>query len=75
MVVRRGRVINTIIERFISIQQVIDFLGAQVTQYNWMLTDVDGNIQDNCLHYFDDVREFEEGWVYWIKGEQLIQQH
>ncbi|TCI22936.1 hypothetical protein EVJ33_04965 [Exiguobacterium sp. SL-10] len=64
---------NTIIDRFTSIQQVIDSLGTQVTKYNWMLTDVDGNIPDRHLHYFDDVREFEEGWVYWIKGEQLIQ--
>lgn len=34
---------NTIIERFISIQQIMGSLGAQVSQYNWMLTDVDGN--------------------------------
>ncbi|WP_214843202.1 hypothetical protein [Exiguobacterium sp. s150] len=64
---------NTIIERFVSIQEVMDALCLQVTNYNWLVTDLDAVISNDSLKYFEEIQELEEGAAYWIKGERLLE--
>lgn len=64
---------NTIIERFVSIQEVMDALCLQVTNYNWLVTDLDAVISNDSLKYFEEIQELEEGTAYWIKGERLLE--
>lgn len=64
---------NTIIERFVSIQEVMTALDSQVSDYNWLMTDLDAVLSNDTLQYFEEVQELEEGTAYWIKGERLLE--
>lgn len=64
---------NTIIERFVSIQEVMTALHSQVSDYNWLVTDLDAVLSNDALQYFEEVQELEEGTAYWIKGERLLE--
>ena len=64
---------NTIIERFVSIQEVATALRSQVSDYDWLVTDLDAVLSNETLKYFEEVQELEEGTAYWIKGERLLE--
>jgi hypothetical protein len=66
---------NTILEKFLDIKEILNSFDGLEKKYNWLLTDFDGGYTENLLDYVEDYRNFEEGNncldKFWIKGENL----
>lgn len=63
---------NTILEKFLDLKEILNSFNGLEKNFNWLLTDLDGAYPDN---YFEDYRIFKEVNDrlnnYWIAGENL----
>ncbi|OIK15119.1 hypothetical protein BIV60_10340 [Bacillus sp. MUM 116] len=66
---------NTILEKFFGLKEILNSFDGLEKKYNWLLTDLDGFYTENFLDYVEDYRIFEESNncldTYWITGENL----
>lgn len=66
---------NTILEKFLDLKEILKSFNGLEKNYNWLLTDLDWSNPDNYLDYFEDYRIFKESNNslnnYWITGENL----
>ncbi|WML46766.1 hypothetical protein RCG23_14065 [Neobacillus sp. PS3-34] len=66
---------NTILDDFLELKEILNSFNGLEKNYNWLLTDLDWSYPENYLDYFEEYREFEESATalnnYWITGENL----
>lgn len=66
---------NTILEGFLGINEILNSFKGLQKDYNWLLTDSEWSYSENYLDYFKDYRIFGNGGNslnnYWITGENL----
>lgn len=65
---------NTILESFYDLKEILSSFNNLHEKYNWLLTDLDGSFPDKYLDYFTDYRIYNNGTsgnTYWITGEKL----
>ncbi|MFE3973395.1 MULTISPECIES: hypothetical protein [unclassified Peribacillus] len=63
---------NTILEGFLELKEILNSFNGLEKDYNWLLTDLDWSYQENCLDYFEDYRIFDDLHNnFWITGENL----
>jgi hypothetical protein len=74
--VERWEEMNTILDDFLELKQILNSFKGLVKNYNWLLTDLDWSYPQNYIDYFEDYREFEHSNDrlnnYWITGEKLM---
>lgn len=63
---------NTILEDFIELKEVINSFQGIEKNFNWLLTDLDWSYPENYLDYFMDYRIYDDRSIYLITGENLI---
>lgn len=67
---------NTILEDFYELREILSSFNTLQKKYNWLLTDLDGSLPDTYLDYFMDYRIYPNearGSTYWITGEKLTE--
>ncbi|MCR8866020.1 hypothetical protein NQ109_24100 [Priestia megaterium] len=67
---------NTILEDFYELREILSSFDNLQNNYNWLLTDLDGSLPDVYLDYFIDYRTYPKearGSIYWITGEKLTE--
>ncbi|WP_194758290.1 hypothetical protein [Priestia megaterium] len=67
---------NTILEDFYELREILSSFNNLQKKYNWLLTDLDGSLPDAYLDYFTDYRVYpneDRGSTYWITGEKLTE--
>jgi len=67
---------NTILEDFYELREILSSFNNLQKKYNWLLTDLDGSLPDAYLDYFTDYRIYpneDRGCIYWITGEKLTE--
>ncbi|MDR6123568.1 hypothetical protein QFZ87_003165 [Bacillus sp. SLBN-46] len=67
---------NTILDDFIKLKEILNSFKGLEQNYNWLLTDLDWSYPENYLDYFQDFREFEDSNGhnnYLITGDKLMQ--
>ncbi len=66
---------NTILEDFLELKEILQSFNGIEKEYNWLLTDLDGSYLHNYLDFFMDYRIYEESNAYLntflITGENL----
>ncbi|WP_409292928.1 hypothetical protein [Peribacillus sp. SCS-37] len=66
---------NTILEDFFDLKEVLNAFQGLENNYNWLLTDLDWSYPEDHLAYFEDFRIYggRDDCLnkYWIKGENL----
>lgn len=63
---------NTILEDFIALKDILKSFKGIEKKYNWILTDLDWFYPDNYLDFFLDYRINDDRRIYLITGENLI---
>ncbi len=67
---------NTILESFYDLKEIVSSFNNLHEKYNWLLSDLDGSFPDKYLHYFTDYRIYNNRTntsTYWITGEKLTE--
>lgn len=66
---------NTILENFLGLKEILNAFNGLEKNYNWLLTDLDWSYPEHHLDYFEDFRIFDSSDnclnSYWITGENL----
>ncbi|MFC4323257.1 hypothetical protein [Litchfieldia salsa] len=66
---------NTILEDFLELKEILNSFNGLEKEYNWLLTDLDWSYPDNYLDYFMDYRIYDDSSHcrnnYLITGENL----
>lgn len=52
---------NTILEDFYELREILSSFDTLQKQYNWLLTDLDGSLPDKYLDHFIDYRIYTNG--------------
>lgn len=71
-----NKCMNTILESFYELNNVLSSFNNLQEKYNWLLTDLDGSFPDKYLTYFTDYRIYNNGLkgnTYWITGKKLTE--
>ncbi|MGW9103620.1 hypothetical protein ACWGPZ_30340 [Priestia megaterium] len=67
---------NTILEDFYELREILSSFDTLQKKYNWLLTDLDGSLPDKYFDHFIDYRIYTDGTkesTYWITGEKLTE--
>ena len=73
---RKVEEMNTILDEFLELKEILNSFNGLEKKYNWLLTDLDWSYPENYLDYFEVYREFKESDRqnnYWITGDKLMQ--
>ena len=66
---------NSILGDFLALKEILNSFNGLEKEYNWLLTNLDGFLQETANEYFEDYRIFEDNSnrpnIYWIKGRNL----
>lgn len=49
---------NTILEGFLELKEILNSFNRLEKDYNWLLTDLDWSYEENCLDYFGRLSDF-----------------
>lgn len=70
-----GEIMNTILEEFLELKEILNSFNGLEKKYNWILTDLDWYCPEKRINYFEDYRIFKSNSDclnnYWITGENL----
>ncbi|MEY9869154.1 hypothetical protein ABIE66_004533 [Peribacillus sp. B2I2] len=65
---------NTILEEFLELKEILNSFNGLNKDYNWLLTDLDWSYPENYLDYFEDYRIIDDPHNnFWITGENLTE--
>ncbi|SFH57521.1 hypothetical protein SAMN04487776_13212 [Priestia megaterium] len=67
---------NTILESFYDLKEILSSFNNLHEKYNWLLTDLDGSFPGKYLDYFIDYRIYNNGMngnTFWITGKKLTE--